>query len=478
MPIVRKIPPPADEAPPAALVQATESALSAPLQACVARVIAADVAGGEALLEKSAAILLAREKAARGEWGRFLAAIALHERAAQRHIAIAERAASDVRFCEAVRSGWLSFSVAAITAQADETLLDQLLTQETPPTRKQLEEKPDTGVGFLDPDLPDGWQITSRPGWNNETTWYRAMGPDGQKTGEHKTADGVAASARALADKDAAKTEATANDPRTAVVRKEIAAAPWACEVCGQPQTGMKRPNPPICTGCAMKQIDFGHPAARLPPLDASLTQRLAATGAALGHARRESDGQITYEIIAPRGSAGLSSYQATEAEIPNLIAKWESPHCEHCGEAATDKRSIGGILAWRCDGCAAADEQLEQERAAPASLQDWNAVARLTYKLGATRDIGVAWDVWKQIGRLLAAGLPRALASAGLGLIENAIVQVQTEGVEDLSIAIADLNECQEGTEGEHWVRVGWALLDVEPDDRSVPTLESEGIV
>jgi ribosomal protein L37AE/L43A len=111
-------------------------------------VIAADVAGGEALLEKSAAILEARHNAGRGDWGRFLAAIGLHERAAQRHIAIAERAGTDARFREAVRTGWLSFSVAALTAQADDALLEQLLTQEAPPTRRQIEAQPDTGVGL------------------------------------------------------------------------------------------------------------------------------------------------------------------------------------------------------------------------------------------------------------------------------------------------------------------------------------------
>lgn len=47
----------------------------------------------------------------------------------------------------------------------------------------------------------------------------------------------------------------------------------------------------------------------------------------------------------------------------------------------------------------------------------------------------------------------------------------ITTEDQCALAEAIDDLNDCKEGTEGEHWLSVGWALLDV------VPTLESEGI-
>ena len=58
-------------------------------------------------------------------------------------------------------------------------------------------------------------------------------------------------------------------------------------------------------------------------------------------------------------------------------------------------------------------------------------------------------------------------------------MADLRPEGIEDLSAAIAELNECAEGTEGEHWTRVGWALLDVEAPESAgaVPTLASEGI-
>lgn len=128
-----------------------EAALELPtnLQGCVRRVLAADRKGGDALLEKAAALADARAAAQHGEWGIVLIAIKVHERASRRLLAIHERAQRDPAFADAVRSGWLTFSVAALAAQADDALLDKLLTQDAPPTRAEIEiitGKTDTGV--------------------------------------------------------------------------------------------------------------------------------------------------------------------------------------------------------------------------------------------------------------------------------------------------------------------------------------------
>lgn len=138
--------------------------LSATMQQCARRALAADRKGGEALLEKAAALAEARQAAAPGEWGTFLEAINVHERAAQRLIAIHERATNDAAFREGVQRGWLSFSVAALVAHAEASLLEQLLLQEEPPTRSQIETllaKPDTGVGSPEPEREQ--QIIDQP---------------------------------------------------------------------------------------------------------------------------------------------------------------------------------------------------------------------------------------------------------------------------------------------------------------------------
>lgn len=111
--------------------------LTPQMQRHVDRTLAADRKGGEALWEKACAVADARDDAHRGEWGRYREATGQNERAAQRLVSIAERGRIEARFRDAIISGFLSFSVAAITAQADDQLLDQLLTAPTPPTQRE-----------------------------------------------------------------------------------------------------------------------------------------------------------------------------------------------------------------------------------------------------------------------------------------------------------------------------------------------------
>ena len=130
--------------------------LTAHMQRHVDRTLAADRKGGEALWEKALAVIDARNEATKvGEWGAFLKATGQHERGAQRLIAIADRGRKEERFRTAIISGWLTFSVGAIAAQADDELLTNLLEQPTPPTRAQITARPDTGVGSRIAAQPD-----------------------------------------------------------------------------------------------------------------------------------------------------------------------------------------------------------------------------------------------------------------------------------------------------------------------------------
>lgn len=57
-----------------------------------------------------------------------------------------------------------------------------------------------------------------------------------------------------------------------------------------------------------------------------------------------------------------------------------------------------------------------------------------------------------------------RGIAIGALKLLEAVMGRLpKTELIEDVSMAISDLNECEEGSEWEHWSSVGWALLDCE---------------
>jgi hypothetical protein len=109
------------------------------MQRHVDRTLAADRKGGEALWEKACAVADARDDAEHGDWGRYLEATGQDDRAARRLIDIAKRGRSDARFREAIISGWLGFSVAAIAANAEETMLAQLIESPVQPTVKQAE---------------------------------------------------------------------------------------------------------------------------------------------------------------------------------------------------------------------------------------------------------------------------------------------------------------------------------------------------
>jgi hypothetical protein len=65
-----------------------------------------------------------------------------------------------------------------------------------------------------------------------------------------------------------------------------------------------------------------------------------------------------------------------------------------------------------------------------------------------------------------LLASSKRAEAAGLLAALARLMPAIQTESFEDLSKAIADLNECEEGTEATRWLTVGWALLDLEAEE------------
>lgn len=219
----------------------------------------------------------------------------------------------------------------------------------------------------------------------------------------------------------------------------------------------------------------------------------------------------------------------------PTHLAPVEPPICEECGAAATNKRAIGGVLAQRCDACAARAAEREHA-AAPAPLTahgeamralieraeelgatinptayddaafvqvippkgyqqaplrcDAADLARLVERWAANAASGTleapkseagretidwsaaAYSLKTEIGLMAMNALrtPRDYAAALLRGLAAVMPHIQTESLEDLSQAIADLNECQEGTEAQHWIGVGWALLDLEPTPAASP--------
>lgn len=103
------------------------------------------------------------------------------------------------------------------------------------------------------------------------------------------------------------------------------------------------------------------------------------------------------------------------------------------------------------------------------------NAIRRADYDVA---DVLLSQVVVKTAARdALAATLPSApVAPAVTDVRDEAIrlatqlspllLQIHTEDLAALSMAIANLNECREGTEGKHLNGVIWAYLDVEAED------------
>jgi hypothetical protein len=114
-----------------------------------------------------------------------------------------------------------------------------------------------------------------------------------------------------------------------------------------------------------------------------------------------------------------------------------------------------------------------------PQEYEEWAETDQILLDKAANaiqrRDMDVAETLLSQIvvktaarDELLAqlpdqAALWRAQAAALLRQLTPLIAQLKTEKQEDLSMAIANLNECAEGAEAQHWLAVGWALLDLE---------------
>ena len=93
---------------------------------------------GQGLLDAARAVAEARQQARHGQWGPWLKRTRLSASEAERLIGMHQRAGADPRFAEAIRTGFLSASVAGELAQSDDALLEHFLTREQPPTRAEV----------------------------------------------------------------------------------------------------------------------------------------------------------------------------------------------------------------------------------------------------------------------------------------------------------------------------------------------------
>jgi len=118
-------------------------ALSPLLQEIARQYIAARKKSGEALLEMAKHMAAAREAARHGEWGLFLESTQTSQDWAERLLTIHAKAQTDVLFAEAVRTNFLSPTVAGLLARESTPpqIVDAAFHAAEPPTKRQIEQE-------------------------------------------------------------------------------------------------------------------------------------------------------------------------------------------------------------------------------------------------------------------------------------------------------------------------------------------------
>lgn len=289
-------------------------------------------------------------------------------------------------------------------------------------------------------------------------------------------------------------------DVLTMIARLETAAPArdsfgYICMACGARQPNATAPTPPICPSCAADKPNISettpisvrttdgtrettpervlgalalHPSALdahiasgravaefTKPLDAAAAfVQLAAldwSGVTDGHTGPDLRRQINEIVI---------QYQDARGHAERIAAQTAEPQNE---EPRTENRDSDRSSAWHKEQQAIDDTALAS---AQICVERGNSgAARLL--LGQVKVKTVARDaLLAQIGDAPPPTRdPRTQAATLLRELAPLLAQIKTDDQEGLSAAICDLNECQEGTEAQHWLTVGWALLDLGAD-------------
>jgi hypothetical protein len=199
------------------------------------------------------------------------------------------------------------------------------------------------------------------------------------------------------------------------------------------------------------------------------------------------SNGVIALHIsVAPGGTSTISHVATGRA-----VAQWMRPAS---AEAAyqqlialdwqlTPEGGTGPVLGLAISRIVTQYDDVDHYELRLAKLRELEAAARpvvspiddLTQRMA--RDLEAEYGIPVEVEEWTPAAPaqptdpdPRTQIAALLTQIAPLLKDLKTEDQLGLSQAIADLNECQEDTEPEHWLNVGWALLDLVPESAVAP--------
>lgn len=423
-----------------------KNALSAPLQEIARSYVAARARFGVALLEAAQHLATARETCKHGEWHIFLDATRTSHDQAEALLAIHTQSQSDPVFADACRRGFLTFSTARELTSAPPEVREKALIQSNPPTVQQLRDEKRAANAAISrhldqppaaPDLADILLRLDAHGYAKTSTRQKGMtrfhsfrdysGRSDETGGEIELAEGELP--LWLSELDSSAAYAQAKQERSLDAQARAARLGY----------DLRRDGSVFLLTPAGRQV----PALR-GSLDQLITviegyERNAAKQAAPTLAALDSSFPKDLEkagyywksaspIVIAHNDGWTGDAQTAEQALTLARARMAAPvrlTCPTCGEIIMN--GIWGDLK-ECGQCYHA-----RQRAQPA-----------TPALATDPD-------------------PRTQIAVLLTQIAPLLQGLTTDDQEGLGQAIADLNECLEGTEAVHWLKVGYALLDLE---------------
>lgn len=399
-------------------------ALSIELQAIAREYLTARKRAGEAWLETARYLAEARQIAKHGEWYIFLEATGTSADAADRLLAIHDQAERDPRFREAVQNNFLSVSTAYELTTAPPAVREQLLSGAEPPTRQQIREAKRGSNPAPARDL-------------NQATMFDAP---------------------------------AANPNYSDVALPTTLPAPAAAAAPFWQSMSPNHPTAHLWTRVGMNEYRAG----------CGMTAQRAPSGSTeTGHCsscvratwpQNQQSGAINH----PDGSPAPPATQATcvrcgspRTEHRHLTSYERDLVPEYPGRSVTlCSRCIPDMLSERKQALLRLDEQLPpllhkngyfwQSAAPPTIAHDdgWQ---------GDAPTVDGALQLARDHLRKKTENDPRLQAAQLLKQLAPLLLAMPAPDQEQLSMAIADLNECQEGTEARHWLAVGAVLIGLE---------------
>lgn len=481
---------------PIEIVNVQPAALSTQMQTIATGYIDARKRAGYAWLDMGRFLTEARQAAKHGEWGVFLQATNTSEDQAKRLMAIYAQSLHDRAFADAVRTNVLNVSTAYELTTAPPDVQQRLLEGSTPITREQIREEKRAANPAPAPTLDT--ESTAAPDLADMLLRLDAHGY--AKTGTRQKGITTFYSFRDF--------RSTLEDDQAGEIELAEGELPyWLSELDDNAQRAQAKQERYLDAQMRADRLGYtltrdgtdfvlsitGSAVALRGTLDATIKtiegyEKNAAKRAAVPAPAEDNIPHLPPDFTAVQKRAnaiglhismdmhGLFGIMNDRNSGVDHIAEWDSlkRHLTYSEQAAAEiaaerrakqpsatlsidlqQRLVAAGAGIGSDGTVYAPKGsgesptiLSADEAEQAMIR-WAACAAETPQLSKNEQISAG-------AKRRAIGLLKEL--------EPLMKLIKTEDIQGLAGAMEELNMCEEGSEGEYWVRVGYALCDVEP--------------